>query len=139
MIDYAILDALVTALAGLTGLHAYHVPEPEMVSPAVFPLFDQPYNVDWGSEDGGNSGPIDGQLMVVTTWVKGIGRAGAKTLGDYTVDHGDKSISQLLHGSDLGGAVSSIRVKGVKRAELVTFPDGRSYLACPIDVKIFPL
>jgi len=136
--EYEIVDALVTRLQDLTGLHPYHFPEPEMQSPAAFPLFDQSFNVDFGSDDGGNSGPIDGEIVVCTLWGKGLSRAGARTLGDYLADAGEKSINQALHGDTLGGIVPPIRVKGVKRVELITFPDGRAYWGRALEVRIYP-
>lgn len=131
--EWAILDALVTQLNTLTGLHAYHAPEPAMQTPAVFPLFDQDYNIAW---DGG-SGTIDGDLMVVTQWVPGLSRAGAKVVADYTADSGAKSINAALHGTSLGGVVQSVHVRGVSRGELVSFPDGRTYYGRPIRIRIY--
>lgn len=132
--EWTILDALVDKLNDLTGLHAFHAPEPAMQTPAVFPMFDQDFNVDWG----GCSGPIDGDLMVVTLWVPGLSRAGAKTVADYTADSGDKSINVKLRNSTLGDVVKSVQVKGVGRGELLTFPDGRAYYGRPIRIRIYP-
>lgn len=131
--EWTILEALVSELAELTGLHPYAAAEPEMVPPACFPLFDQDFNIDWDKD----SGPIDGDLMVVTPWVKGLSRAGYRTLADYVADSGTKSINVKLHNSTLGGVVKAIQVKGVARGELVTFPDGRAYYARPLRIRIY--
>lgn len=131
--EWTILDALVTELNKLTGLHAFHAPEPNMATPAVFPLFDQDYNIAWDS----GSGPIEGELMVVTQWVPGLSRAGVRTIADYVADTGAKSINAKLHGTNLNGVVQSIHVLGVSRGELVSFPDGRTYYARPIRVKVY--
>lgn len=132
--EWTILEALVEELAELTGLHAYMAPEPAMATPAVFPLFDQDYNVDWN----GTSGYIEGELMVCTQWVAGLSRAGARTVADYVADAGDKSISAKVHNCDLGGVVKSVQIRGVGRGELLTFPDGRSYYGRPLRVRIYP-
>lgn len=137
--EYDILTALVNKLDDLPGLHPYHYPEPEMVSPAAFPLFDQLFNVDWGSEEGGNAGPIDGEIMVVTAWGTGLSRAGARTLADYLSPDGARSISKLLHGDTLGGTVQQVRIKGIKRVELITMPDGRAYWGRAIEMRLYPL
>lgn len=131
--EWEIIDALVTELNELTGLHAFHAPEPAMQTPAVFPLFDQDYNIDWN----GGSGTIDGDLMVVTQWVPGLSRAGARVIADYTADTGAKSINAKLHGTSLDGLVESIHIRGVSRGELVSFPDGRTYYGRPIRIRIF--
>lgn len=132
--EWAILDALVGALNDLTGLHSYHAPEPNMQTPAIFPLFDQDFNVSWD----GQSGWIEGDLMLVTQWVPGLSRAGAKVLSDYAADTGSKSINAAIHGTTLGGVVKSVHVRGVSRGELVSFPDGRTYYGRPIRVRIYP-
>jgi hypothetical protein len=132
--EWTILDALVTQLNALTGLHAYHAPEPSMSTPAIFPLFDQDFNVSWD----GQSGWIEGDLMLVTQWVPGLSRAGAKVLADYAADTGDKSINAAIHGTTLGGVVKSVHVRGVSRGELISFPDGRTYYARPIRVRVYP-
>jgi len=132
--EWDVLDALVGELKTLTGLHAYHAVEPSMQTPACFPLFDQDFNVDWN----GGSGTIDGELMLVTQWVAGLSRAGARTLADYAADTGDKSINAKLHNSTLGGVVKSVHVRGVSRGELVTLPDGRAYYGRPVRIRIYP-
>lgn len=131
--EWQIVDAMVAELAELTGLHPYHAPEPSMQTPACFPLLDQDFNVDWQ----GGSGTIDGELMLVTQWVTGLSRAGARTLADYAADTGDKSINAKLHNSTLGGVVKSVQVRGVSRGELVTLPDGRAYYGRPVKIRIY--
>lgn len=136
--EIQITTALVAELNNLTGLVALHFPEPAMNAVCVFPLLEQEFNVDWGSDDGGNAGPLEGDLMVCTPVKAGNSREAAIILGAYLSLSGDKSINQLLHGSTLGGLVPPMRVKGMKKLETITFPDGRVFWARPITVKIFP-
>jgi len=132
--EWDIVHALCEALAELTGLHAYEAPEPSLQTPACFPLLDQDFNVDWQ----GGSGYIDGELMLITQWVAGLARAGARTLADYAADTGDKSINAKLHASSLGGVVKSVQVRGVSRGEIISMPDGRVYYGRPIRIRIYP-
>lgn len=136
--EHEIVSALVTRLGTLEGLTALHFPEPNMNAVVVFPLLEQDFNTDWGSDTGGNSGPLEGELMVCTPWGAGLSRAGAKLLGDYLADSGAKSINQLLHGDTLGDVVKPIFVRGMKKLELITFPDGRAYWARALRIKIYP-
>jgi hypothetical protein len=130
----AILAALVTELRDLTGLHPYLAPEPEMASPFAFFLLDQDLAIDWNQGDG----PLTGECVVGTDWTQGVSGAGARTLLDYTNSEGAKSVVVKLNGNKLNGLlVAGIHVQQRTRWEVHRFPDGRTYLARPIRLKIY--
>jgi hypothetical protein len=129
-----ILSALVAELNSLTGLHGYEYPEPDMASPAAFPLFSQETFIAWPD----THGQLKGDLMVITAWTAGVSRAGARILADYVALTGTKSIPAKLHGNKLGTLLTrGVQVLGVQKPELQTFPDGRVYLARPITIQIY--
>jgi hypothetical protein len=136
--EIEITNALVATLATITGLRALHYPEPNMSGAICFPLLEQDFNVDLGSDDGGNSGPLEGELMLCTPWGAGLSRAGAQLLGQFLAAEGDQSVNQLLHGSTLGDVVQSVQVRGMKKLEMITFPDGRAYWARALRIRIYP-
>lgn len=105
--ERAIIDALITQLEEIDGLHGYAFPTANMHTPFFIPALKVDFNNEWG----GRSGIYTGTLLIMTKI--GTGTSGGEEMLDYIANTGAKSINAKLEEDiTLGGVCVDVRCTG---------------------------
>ena len=125
----AVMDAVGTRLATITGLRVYDYPAETASPPAAIVGLPSELEYDFTKGRGSDRAVIPITLLVG----KVVERSARDALSLYLAGTGASSVKAAVDG-DLGGAAQTVRVMGA-RVEIVTL-NGVEYLGATFDLEV---